>query len=71
MDAERGTILANGESREIELPCSVADFLKSCSYKSTQVVIEYNGNVLERKSLGTVMLRNGDQLEVIVPVAGG
>jgi thiamine biosynthesis protein ThiS len=35
------------------------------------VVVERNGDVLARGELRTLMLANGDRLEVIVPVAGG
>lgn len=65
------TISANGKQEHIQLPCSVADFLDSHGWKTTQVVVECNGHVLERNELGRVMLGSGDQLEVIVPVAGG
>lgn len=71
MRSDRAMILANGESREISLPCSVDEFVKSRGFKSSQVVVECNGNVLERSSFGVTMLRSGDRLEIIVPVAGG
>ena len=71
MKAERDTILANGKEEQVQLPCSVAEFLASRSWKTTQVVVEHNGRVLRRDELSCVMLGKGDQLEVIVPVAGG
>lgn len=71
MKPEEGTILANGKQEQVQLPCSVAGFVAARGWKPTQVVAEYNGRVLGRDEMGGVMLRNGDQLEVIVPVAGG
>jgi thiamine biosynthesis protein ThiS len=65
------TIIANGEERQIRVPCSVADFLKNCGWRPTQVVVEHNGNVLPRTKVETVPLQNGDRLEIIQPVAGG
>ena len=40
-------------------------------WKPTQVVVEYNGQVLGRAELTETMLKDGDSLEVIVAVAGG
>ena len=71
MKRERATILANGKEEQVELPCSVAGFVAAHGWKATQVVTEYNGRVLARDEMGGVMLRSGDRVEVIVPVAGG
>jgi thiamine biosynthesis protein ThiS len=71
MKSERTTIVANGLRQEVKLPCSISDFLGSCGWKSTQVVVERNGKIIERRELGQVMLEDGDRLEIIVPVAGG
>ncbi|HUJ09959.1 MAG TPA: sulfur carrier protein ThiS [Verrucomicrobiae bacterium] len=71
MKSERASIRANGLRQEVDLPCSVADFLASYGWKTTQVVVERNGDVLSRAELGNVMLSDGDRLEIIVPVAGG
>ncbi len=71
MRSERAAIVANGQRQEVNLPCSVADFVRDCGWKPTQVVVEYNGDVVGREGLGQVMLRDGDRLEIIVPVAGG
>lgn len=71
MKPETATIIANGERKEIGLPCSVQGFLVSCGFRATQVVVEYNGRVLERDQTDKVDLADGDRIEVIVPVAGG
>jgi sulfur carrier protein len=71
MKPELATVLANGRQEQVELPCSVAGFVTAHGWKATQVVVERNGRVLGRDELGTVMINGGDQLEVIVPVAGG
>jgi thiamine biosynthesis protein ThiS len=71
MKSERTTIVANGQRQEVKLPCSVADFLGTCGWKATQVVVDHNGTVLSRGELGKVLLKDGDRLEIIVPVAGG
>ncbi len=71
MNHSTARIEANGTPQSVETPCSVADFVAGCGYKSSQVVVEHNGNVLPRNELADTMLQDGDRLEVIVPVAGG
>ena len=71
MKPESVTILANGKREQVELPCTVAEFVAAHGWKSAQVVVECNGRVLSRDEVGSVVLGDGDQLEIIVPVAGG
>jgi thiamine biosynthesis protein ThiS len=71
MSGKPGTIIANGENRQIELPCTMEKFLNLSGWRSTQVVVEHNGNVVARRAVGNIQLKDGDRLEVIVPVAGG
>jgi sulfur carrier protein len=71
MKPESITILANGKEETVGSLSSVADFVNGCGWKAAQVVVEYNGRVLGRTELSETMLKNGDSLEVIVPVAGG
>lgn len=71
MKGETAVIIANGERKEIKLPCSVQDFLTSYGFRAKQVVVEHNGQVLERSKADEVHLREGDHVEIIVPVAGG
>ena len=71
MKPEGATIMANGKQEQVQLPCSVAGFVTARGWKPTQIVAEYNGRVLGRDEMSGIMLKNGDQLEVIVPVAGG
>jgi thiamine biosynthesis protein ThiS len=71
MKAEFGKVLVNGQTQEISLPCTVAQFLANHGWKPTQVVVEYNGNILPRSEMEIRAIQDGDKLEIIVPVAGG
>jgi thiamine biosynthesis protein ThiS len=64
-------ITANGKEEHLDSACSVAEFIEAHGWKTTQVVVERNGKVLDRSELRTLMLADGDRLEVIVPMAGG
>jgi len=56
MKPELATIFANGNPERVKLPCSVADFVTGHGWKATQVVVEFNGRVLERDEFGKTML---------------
>jgi len=71
MNLDRATIVANGEQKQVRLPCTLAGFLESCGLKTSQVVVERNGKMLARNELDVVTLKDGDRIEVILPVAGG
>ena len=66
-----GKIIANGNQIEIGDSCSLADWLSKIGWKPTQVVIELNGEVVPRKKVNDVELKDGDNIEVVFPVAGG
>ncbi|NQU09362.1 sulfur carrier protein ThiS [bacterium] len=65
------SLVINGKQRELDGPQTVADFVTSTGFKPTQVIVELNGEVVERNRLGEIHLQQGDRLEVIIPVAGG
>ncbi len=64
-------IVANGDEQEIRLPCTVTAFLLGLGWKPSQVVVERNREVLAKADYDTTALADGDQLEIIIPVAGG
>jgi sulfur carrier protein len=71
MKSEPLKLVVNGEPQELQQPCTVAEFLAARGWKPSQVVVEYNGNVLPRNKMETHGLQSGDRLEIIIPVAGG
>jgi sulfur carrier protein len=71
MKPAKVSITINGRKELICLPCTVARILETGGLKVTQIVVEHNGKVLPRAQLAETFLRGGDNLEVIVPVAGG
>ncbi len=71
MNGKTAKIIANGEEKQINLPCTVADFLQICGWRPTQVVVELNGKVLSRNAMSQIEFQDGDRVEIILPVAGG
>lgn len=65
------TIVANGKPRAVADGSTIAEFLTSVGWRPEWVVVEHNGEPLERRRFASVPLRDGDRLEVVRAVAGG
>ncbi|MGQ0743165.1 MAG: sulfur carrier protein ThiS [Acidimicrobiales bacterium] len=64
-------VVANGQSMEMADGATVATLLESMSLGSSWVLVERNGQPVERSRLGEELLANGDRLEIVRAVAGG
>jgi thiamine biosynthesis protein ThiS len=64
-------ITANGEDFDVRAGVSVADFIRSRDLDPRYVVVERNGEPLERKRYEELLLAQGDRLELVRAVAGG
>ncbi|MCX7886866.1 MAG: sulfur carrier protein ThiS [Verrucomicrobiae bacterium] len=71
MNTATTQITLNGETRQVAKSTTLADVLAELGWKPTQVVVEHNGQVVPRTCLADVQLNEGDQVEIILPVAGG
>lgn len=64
-------ITANGRPLDLEEGSSVADLIRSRGLDPRFVVVELNGEPLERSRYEEVGLSDGDRLELVRAVAGG
>lgn len=64
-------VTANGKNYEIRDGLSVADFIRSRDLDPRYVVVERNGEPVERKRYEDLRLVEGDRLELVRAVAGG
>ncbi|MGH2675513.1 MAG: sulfur carrier protein ThiS [Actinomycetota bacterium] len=64
-------IAANGRDLDISHPVSVAAFIRERGLDPRYVVVERNGEPLERSRYEEVELADGDRLELVRAVAGG
>jgi sulfur carrier protein len=64
-------VLANG--RPIDLPdgATVAALIDRLGLAGRVVVVERNGEPVDRRSVGVTVLTDGDRCEVVRAVAGG
>jgi len=65
------SVVANGKPREVDDGITITDLLSEYGWRPEWVVVEYNGEPLERARYPNVRLRAGDKLEIVRAVAGG
>ena len=64
-------VTVNGESRELDAQCSVADLLQSLRLSAGRIAVEINEDVVPRDTYGARRLAAGDRIEIVHFVGGG
>jgi thiamine biosynthesis protein ThiS len=64
-------VRANGRPFDLEGGTTVAAFIRSRSLDPRFVIVEVNGEPVERSRYEDVVLGDGDRLELVRAVAGG
>ncbi len=64
-------ITVNGKPEEISGPASLMDFLRSRGIHPEGEVIELNQEIVEKKDLTDIMIKENDWLEILRFVGGG
>ena len=64
-------VVANGDSVELADGSTVDDLLAALGLGGRWVLVERNGEPVERRHLSTTTLAEGDRLELVRAVAGG
>jgi thiamine biosynthesis protein ThiS len=65
------TIVVNGEPHEVAAGTTVVGLLESMDLGPKWVVVERNGEPVEKRDMPTTVLADGDRLELVRAVAGG
>lgn len=64
-------IKINGKTKIVEDNQTVADIINKLKLNVDRIVVEYNGEVLDKKNYDSIVLKDGDVLELIQFVGGG
>jgi sulfur carrier protein len=64
-------VRVNGEDRDLDDGATVTALVASLGYGNRQVVVELNGEPLDRERYDDVVLCARDRVEVVRAVAGG
>lgn len=65
------TIKVNGEERSLDRIMNISSLMELLEVSSKGVVVEQNGEILDRDLYEQVMVKDGDQLELVRLVGGG
>ena len=65
------TVTANGKPRVVPDGSTILDLLDAVGWKPQWVVVEHNGEPVQRAMFGERRLAEGDRLEIVRAVAGG
>lgn len=64
-------IVINGVSRQIDRAMTLTEVLKEMGLGTRWVLVERNGEPIEREQFASTLVEPGDRLEVAAPMAGG
>jgi thiamine biosynthesis protein ThiS len=64
-------ISLNGDPYELAGPVTVSQLLQQLKIDARRVAVEHNLTVLKRGAFDTVVVREGDQVEIVNFVGGG
>ena len=67
----QSVITANGQSSEVNLPCTIEEFLVTQGLLPRSVVVEHNGEAVAPSEFSKRQLKANDRLEIVKIVAGG
>ncbi len=65
------TVRVNGRKMQVERGCHLLRLIERMGLDRRFLIVEYNGEPIHRDRFDTVVLRDGDVLELVRPVAGG
>jgi thiamine biosynthesis protein ThiS len=64
-------ITLNGERFELAQPMTVSDLLVQLDIDARRVAIEHNLEIIKRRTFETVVVQEGDRVEIVNAVGGG
>jgi sulfur carrier protein len=64
-------VIANGQTIQTALPCSIEQFLLARKLLPRSVVVEHNGEAVAPSEFSARTLGPGDRVEIVNIVAGG
>ena len=63
-------VMMNGQSQNF-VGITLSEYLKTMDYDSRRIAIERNGGIVPRADYGKIILKDGDQIEIVSFVGGG
>ena len=64
-------LIVNGENRRISAGATLAEFIASLQLEEGRLAVERNREIVPKSTYETVILADGDQLEIVHFIGGG
>jgi len=64
-------VIANGKTRTLKPGATLGGLLRTLGLDPRFVIVEHNGEAIERARYAELQLSDGDRLELVKAVAGG
>jgi thiamine biosynthesis protein ThiS len=64
-------LIVNGEQRNLDTEMSLPEFLTSYGLDGRKIAVAHNGTVLYRDDWPSIVLQEGDRLEIVRMIGGG
>ena len=64
-------IILNGKSRSLQKLTSVYDLMRSLKLSTDKVAIELNKEIINKKKVKSLYLKNNDNIEIVHFIGGG
>ena len=65
------TVVVNGEAKQIEDGCTLAEFVAAQGLKPERLAVEVNGSIVRKAEWSAKRLAPGDKIEILHFVGGG
>jgi sulfur carrier protein len=65
------TLQVNGKQVELDDPIPLVLYLEKLGLNPRTVAVEHNGEIIQRTSFASVVLNQGDRVEIVRMVGGG
>lgn len=64
-------ISLNGEMHQLPAPLSVAGLVENFELDPKKIAVEYNLEIIPHSAYGTIVISDGDRLEIVEFIGGG
>jgi thiamine biosynthesis protein ThiS len=65
------TLQVNGKQVELEAPIPLVLYIEELGINPRSVAVEHNGEIIQREKFASVVLQEGDRVEIVRMVGGG
>jgi len=65
------TLQVNGKQVELESPTPLVLYIEKLGVNPRTVAVEHNGEIIQRDRFASVVLQEGDRVEIVRMVGGG